>query len=64
MFGAGHRAGDQLGDAEVRALQHEERAERDEEARDAGAHHQVAVEEADQQAEASESSAPTHRLMP
>src|SRR6476620_2922477 len=45
------RAGDELRDPEVRALQHEERAQGDEEARYAGPHHQVAVEEADGEAE-------------
>ena len=32
--GAGHRAGDELGDAEVGALQDEERPQRDQEARE------------------------------
>lgn len=40
-----------LGHAEVGALQHEERAQGYEEARYAGPHHQVAVEEADDEAE-------------
>ena len=51
MFGRGHRTRDQLGDAEVRALEDEERAQGDQEAGDAGAHHHVAVEEPDRQTE-------------
>src|SRR5215217_2808093 len=43
--GGGDRPGDQLGDAEVEALQDEERAQRDEEAGDPGSHHQVPVDE-------------------
>src|SRR6478735_6191913 len=43
--GAGHRAGDELGHAQVGALEDEERPEGDEEARYPGAHDQIAVEE-------------------
>ena len=42
-----HRAGDDLGEAEVDALQDEERRERDDEARQLRLHHHEAVEEAD-----------------
>ena len=45
------RAGDELGDAEVGALQHEERAEGDQEAGNPGAHHEISVEEPDDQRE-------------
>ena len=49
--GARDRAGDQLGHAQVRTLQDEERAEGDQEAGDTGSHHEVPVDESHQQAE-------------
>ena len=49
--GAGHRARDELGDAEVGALEDEERPQRDQEAGNARSHDEVAVEEPDAKAE-------------